>query len=117
MHDAWQIPTVGVAVDLVVLTIRTDQLQVLLVERGVEPYLGKLALPGGFLASDAEDIDAAASRELIEETGLRAKNTHLEQLRTYGTPHRDPRMRVVTVGYLAILPDLPEPTAGGDARA
>ncbi|ALG09891.1 NUDIX hydrolase [Kibdelosporangium phytohabitans] len=117
MDDGWQIPTVAVTVDLVVLTIRDDQLQVLLVERGIEPYAGKLALPGGFLASETEDIDAAAGRELTEETGLRAKHTHLEQVRTYGAPHRDPRRRVITIGYLAILPNLPEPQAGGDARA
>lgn len=106
----------AVAVDLAVLTVRLGQLRILLVQRGVEPYLGALALPGGFLASVDEDIDAAAARELFEETGLTSASLHLEQLRTYGAPDRDPRRRVVTVCYLALVSDLPLPVAGGDAR-
>ncbi|MEV6557684.1 NUDIX domain-containing protein [Nocardia sp. NPDC051756] len=117
MDDEWSIPAVAVAVDLVVLTIRSAQLQVMLVERGIEPFRGKLALPGGFLASEDEDLDTAAMRELTEETGLPAESLFLEQLHTYGAPRRDPRRRVISVGYLAILPDLPEPVAGGDASA
>ncbi|RSM78559.1 NUDIX hydrolase [Kibdelosporangium aridum] len=113
----WTIPQLAVTVDLAVLTIRSDQLQIMLVERGIPPFQGTLALPGGFLASTSEDIDAAATRELTEETGLRAEHLHLEQLRTYGAPDRDPRQRVITVCYLAFAPDLPSPTAGGDARA
>ncbi|MFD9736490.1 NUDIX domain-containing protein, partial [Umezawaea sp. NPDC059074] len=109
----WTIPEVAVAVDLAVLTVRAGALQIMLVERGVEPHLGELALPGGFLAAASEDIDVAAARELAEETGLDARGLHLEQLRTYGTPDRDPRRRVVTVCYLAFVPDLPSPTAGG----
>ncbi len=105
------------AVDLAVLTIRAKKLQILLVERGVEPYTGTLALPGGFLASAEEDIEDAAVRELCEETGLVADGLHLEQLRTYGAPGRDPRRRVITICYLALVPDLPPPTAGGDAQA
>ncbi|MEV6362141.1 NUDIX hydrolase [Nocardia asteroides] len=116
MHEEWTIPAVAVAVDLVVLTLRSEQLQVLLVERDIDPYRGKLALPGGFLASEREDLDTAAGRELAEETGLAAGSLYLEQLRTYGSPRRDPRQRVITVAYLAIVPDLPEPVAGGDAR-
>jgi 8-oxo-dGTP diphosphatase len=83
----------------------------------VEPFLGALALPGGFLASADEDIDAAAVRELFEETGLTSESLHLEQLRTYGAPDRDPRRRVVTVCYLALVPNLPLPIAGGDAKS
>ncbi|KJK51652.1 NUDIX hydrolase [Lentzea aerocolonigenes] len=114
-EEEWTIPDVAVAVDLAVLTVRAEQLQILLVERGIEPFRGALALPGGFLASAREDIDGAAVRELAEETGLAAEDLHLEQLRTYGTPDRDPRRRVITVCYLAVVPNLPVPRAGGDA--
>ena len=107
--------TATVTVDLVILTIRDDQLQVLLIERGNEPFRGQWALPGGFIRAD-EDIDEAAVRELAEETNLDGRPLHLEQLRTYATPGRDPRGRVVTVAYLAISPDLPVPVAGTDAR-
>lgn len=114
-EDDWTIPEIAIAVDLAVLTVREDALQIMLVERGIEPFLGMLALPGGFLASTVEDLDAAAARELTEETGLDPRGLHLEQLRTYGTPDRDPRGRVVTICYLAFVPDLPTPRAGGDA--
>jgi 8-oxo-dGTP diphosphatase len=113
----WQNTEVAIAVDLAVLTVRKDALQVLLVERGTAPWQGSPALPGGFLDDNREDLDAAAERELAEETGLDLGRAHLEQLRTYGTPDRDPRRRVVTVCYLAFVPDLPTPKAGGDARA
>jgi 8-oxo-dGTP diphosphatase len=105
-----------VTVDLVILTVRADALHVLTVERGKEPYQGVLALPGGFLRID-ESPDDAALRELAEETGLDGSRLHLEQLRTYGAPDRDPRGRVVTIAYLAIAPSLPAPVAGSDARA
>jgi 8-oxo-dGTP diphosphatase len=107
--------TAAVTVDLIVLTVREDQLHVLLIERGIEPYPGEFALPGGFIL-DHEDADEAALRELAEETSLDGRGLHLEQLRTYATPGRDPRGRVVTVAYLAIAPNLPVPTAGTDAR-
>lgn len=104
------------AVDLVILTVRQELLQVLVIERANEPYGGQVALPGGFLR-DGEDLREAAERELGEETGLDGGQLHLEQLATYGDPGRDPRGRVVTVVYLAIAPDLPVPAAGSDARA
>ncbi|GAB4587787.1 NUDIX hydrolase [Nocardia sp. IFM 10818] len=116
-ENSWQIPEVAIAVDLAVLTVRDGRLQILLVERGIEPWRGFLALPGGFLDNNREDLDTAAERELAEETGLDLGHAHLEQLRTYGSPNRDPRRRVVTVCYLAFVPDLPAPEAGGDARA
>lgn len=105
---------VQLTIDLVIFTIRDDRLQVLLIERGKKPYKGQLALPGGFVRDD-EDLDAAAVRELREETDLRGESLHLEQVRTYGSPGRDPRGRVVSVAYLAIAPDLPAPVAGSDA--
>ncbi|WP_327045379.1 NUDIX hydrolase [Microbispora sp. NBC_01189] len=107
---------VTVTVDLVIFTVRQEQLQVLLVERGNEPYLGHLALPGGFVRS-GETLDDTALRELSEETALDGRKLHLEQLHTYSAPSRDPRGRVITVAYLALGPDLPLPVAGTDATA
>ncbi|MFC8845542.1 MULTISPECIES: NUDIX domain-containing protein [unclassified Micromonospora] len=113
--DRWVPPTVLLAVDLVILTLRESCLHVLLIERGVEPYQGALALPGGFLGHEKEDLVAAAHRELAEEAGLGPDQLHLEQLGVYGAPDRDPRGRVVSAAYLAIAPRLPEPVAGTDA--
>src|SRR5262245_20399498 len=104
---------VRITVDPVILTVRDDRLQVLLVERANAPYRGMSALPGGFLRDD-ETLDDAARRELAEETAL--ERIHLEQLRAYSTPGRDPRGRIVTVSYLAVAPSLPAPVAGSDAR-
>jgi len=110
------LPAAAVTVDLVVLTVRGGGLWALVVRRGIPPYRGRWALPGGFVRAD-EDLLAAAGRELEEETGLRTGLVHLEQLRTYGDPRRDPRGRVVTVAYLALAPKLPVPVAGTDAAA
>ncbi|MGC3000290.1 NUDIX hydrolase [Streptomyces sp. G35A] len=105
----------AVTVDLAVFTIRAGALHVLLVERGQEPYAGQWALPGGFVRPD-ESAETAARRELGEETGLTdVSGLHLEQLRTYSEPGRDPRMRVVSVAFAALLPDAPEAHGGGDA--
>lgn len=114
MAAAESYPPVAVTVDLVVLTVRGDRLQALTIRRGEEPYLGQWALPGGFLLPD-EDLPEAAARELHEETGLSTDRFHLEQLGSYGAPGRDPRMRTVTVAYIALAADLPVPTAGTDA--
>ncbi|MFE1029848.1 NUDIX domain-containing protein [Streptomyces sp. NPDC058818] len=114
-YDKHAFEPFAVTVDLAVLTLRADTLHVLLVERGQEPYAGRWALPGGFLLPD-ESAEAAARRELAEETGLADVSAlHLEQLRTYSEPGRDPRMRVVSVAFAALLPDPPEPHGGGDA--
>ncbi|GAA3637260.1 NUDIX domain-containing protein [Streptomyces chitinivorans] len=120
-YDPSAFPPFAVTVDLVVLTVRRHALCALVVRRGESPYQGRWALPGGFVRID-EDLGAAAARELTEETGLhvqgpddRHTGAHLEQLATYGDPGRDPRMRVVSVAHLVLAPDLPTPTAGGDA--
>ncbi|MEV3938619.1 NUDIX domain-containing protein [Glycomyces sp. NPDC049804] len=102
-------------VDLVILTLRAATFHVLLIQRGIEPFKGCQALPGGFLNNSGEDIYDAALRELQEEANLDGAQLHIEQLGTYGAPDRDPRGRVVSVAYLAIAPGLPEPVAGTDA--
>jgi 8-oxo-dGTP diphosphatase len=115
-YDAAQFPPFAVTVDIVLLAV-TDTLNVMLIRRGLDPFSGKLALPGGFVHAD-ESIEAAAHRELAEETGLVAAEmpgVHLEQLATFGAVERDPRMRVVSVAYLGLSRLMPTPTAGTDA--
>ncbi|GAA5132598.1 NUDIX hydrolase [Pseudonocardia adelaidensis] len=101
----------AVAVDLVVLTVRDGALCVLLRERAAPPFAGEHALPGGFVQG-REDLLDAAFRELAE-IGLAIDGHHLEQLASYAAPDRDPRGRVLTVGHLALVPDLPEPPGEG----
>ena len=102
-----------VTVDVVIFTVREAALHVLLVRRGVPPYKGRWAIPGGFV-QERESLDAAALRELREETGVR--DVYLEQLYTFGDPGRDPRGRVITVAYYALLSaDVAPPVAGTDA--
>ncbi|MFD4763686.1 NUDIX domain-containing protein [Streptomyces sp. NPDC058439] len=116
-YDPYAFEPFAVTVDLAVFTVRETRLNVLLVERGEDPYKGQWALPGGFVQS-RESAEEAARRELAEETGLTEGTVsafHLEQLRTYSDPDRDPRMRVVSVAFAALVPDLPEPRGGGDA--
>lgn len=115
-YDPSAYPPIGLTVDLCIFTIRNGQLAVLLVRRNQDPYEGKWALPGGFVNVD-EDATEAAWRELAEETGVRREvfDGHLEQLATYSTPDRDPRMRVVSIAHVALTPNLPDPVAGDDA--
>ncbi|MDO0928389.1 NUDIX domain-containing protein [Streptomyces sp. TG1A-8] len=114
-YDKYAYEPFAVTVDLAVLTVRDAALHVLLVERAQEPYAGHWALPGGFLLPH-ESAETAARRELAEETGLAGvRRLRLEQLRTYSEPDRDPRMRVVSVAFTALLPAPPEPRGGGDA--
>jgi 8-oxo-dGTP diphosphatase len=102
-------------VDVVVLTMSEGMLHVLLVCRGEAPYEGMWAIPGGF-KRPTETLDEAAKRELVEETGVDAASL-LTQFGAYGDPGRDPRMNVVTVGYVAVLRDLGAIVGGSDAAA
>lgn len=105
----------AVTVDIVLLTMVERELKVLLIRRGRPPYEGAWALPGGFVEPD-EDLADAAARELLEETGISHGQSRLLQLGAYGHPDRDPRMRVVTVAYGAIVPRLSEtPRGSSDA--
>ena len=113
-YDPSAYPPFAVTADVVVFTIVDDVLQVVLVRRGEPPFKDRWALPGGFVRPD-EAPHQAARRELEEETKLGLKPDKLEQLRTYGEPDRDPRMRVVTVAYWTILPDVGDLAGGGDA--
>jgi 8-oxo-dGTP diphosphatase len=108
----------GVATDLVILTVREGAFEVLLIRRGIAPHRGRWALPGGFVRA-GEGLEEAARRELAEETGVGSTTPriHLEQVATYGEPGRDPRGRVISVAYLALVPDLPVPVAGSDAAS
>lgn len=100
MPHTYQYPRPALTVDCVVFGFDEGELKVLLIERGLEPFKGRWALPGGFVRVD-ETIDAAARRELEEEAGL--KNVFLEQLYTFGTVDRDPRERVVSVAHYALV--------------
>lgn len=103
---------IRLTVDLAIFTVRSGALQVLLVRRGIEPFLGAWAMPGGFVL-EGEGLAAAAERELREETGV--TDVYLEQLYTFGEAGRDPRGRVVTVSYFALVAGDREVKGGSDA--
>lgn len=97
----YEYPHPAVTTDVVIFSIRDNQLKLLLIKRGLTPFKGKWALPGGFVNLD-ESLEEGARRELEEETGL--SGVFLEQLYTFGEPARDPRERVITVSYYALIP-------------
>ena len=100
MTHTYDHPRPALTVDCVVFGLDENGLQVLLVQRDLAPFKGRWALPGGFVHLD-EDLEAAARRELVEETGL--SQVYLEQLYTFGAVGRDPRARVVSVGWYALV--------------
>ena len=101
-----------VTVDIVIFTIQQGVLKVLLVKRRIAPFVGQYAFPGGFVLQD-EDLERAAMRELREETSV--SDVYLEQLYSFGKPDRDPRGRVVTVAYFALISADRKLKAGSDA--
>lgn len=113
-YDPEAYPGVSLTSDIILFTIKNGQLSVLLVERGDYPYKGAWALPGGFV-NPSESAFEAAQRELLEETNMSTLPGHLEELRTYSTPGRDPRMRVISVAHVALMPVSETPIAGDDA--
>lgn len=117
MPHTYQYPRAALTVDCVVFRMDDSELKVLLIERALEPFKGKWALPGGFVHVD-ETLDDAARRELEEEAGL--QEVYLEQLYTFGTVERDPRERVVSVAYYALVKlaahDTRAATDAADAR-
>jgi len=114
MAYTYNYPHPAVTVDVAIFTIQDDDFKVLLIQRGIEPFEGMWALPGGFVNID-ESLRRAAWRELKEETGVSA--AFLEQLSAFGHPDRDPRERVITVAYYALIPsDRLQLKASTDAR-
>lgn len=115
-YDPGAFPRVAVTADVVILALLDGALSVLLIERALPPFQGHWALPGGFVR-EGEDLEAAAARELSEETRLSLRRMHatLEQLRTYSAPDRDPRMWVVSTALIALVPEFGRQRAGGDA--
>lgn len=106
-------PRPSVTADVIIFTLRENDLHVLLIKRGHSPFEGMWAIPGGFV-DIGESLEEAALRELEEETGVR--DVYLEQLYTFGDPGRDPRGRVITVAYFALVPATAiHPRAGDDA--
>lgn len=96
---SYKYPHPAVTTDCVIFGFDGTKLQVLLVERGLEPYKGRWAFPGGFLKMDESAVQGAR-RELFEETGLKAE--YMEQFHTFSDPCRDPRERVITIAYYAL---------------
>lgn len=114
MPYTYQHPHPAVTTDIVIFTIRRQQLELLLIRRADDPFKDSWALPGGFIEID-EDLEHCALRELGEETGV--TGVYLEQLYTFGAPGRDPRERVISVAWYALVPpDRTNIRAASDAR-
>jgi len=114
-YDATKYDRPSVTVDVVIFTILDEKLKVMLIKRKAWPYEGMWAIPGGFVKMD-ESLEAAAYRELQEETSVGHDDVYLEQLYTFGQPNRDPRTRVITVAYFALVGgDKLAPKAASDA--
>jgi 8-oxo-dGTP diphosphatase len=111
-HLSYPEKRMNVAVDIVIFTVQERALKVLLVKRGIPPFKDQLAIPGGFVLPD-EDLDEAALRELREETGV--SDVYLEQLYSFGDPKRDPRDRVISIAYFALISADRTLKAGTDA--
>ena len=109
----YKYPHPAVTTDCVIFGFNGERLQVLLIERGIEPFKGRWAFPGGFLKMD-ETAEEGAKRELKEETGL--ENAYIQQLHTFSAPNRDPRERVITIAYYALIKIL-EVKGGDDAAS
>ena len=109
----YKYPHPAVTTDCVIFGFNGERLQVLLIERGIEPFKGRWAFPGGFLKMD-ETAEEGALRELKEETGL--ENAYIQQLHTFSNPNRDPRERVITIAYYALV-KIQEVKGGDDAAS
>jgi len=108
----YEYPRPAVTTDCVIFGYDEGVLKVLLIERGIEPYRGKWALPGGFIDME-EDAETCARRKLVQETGL--ENIYMEQLYTFSEVSRDPRYRVISIAYYALVkPTDYNPQAGTD---
>jgi len=124
-YDGSKYPKPSLTVDLAIFTVIDSDLKILLIQRKAPPYKDYWALPGGFVdvgdaySDQGESLEEAAYRELNEETSLPRGQFYLEQLYTFGAPYRDPRMRIVSVAYYALIrPDLAAlAVAGSDAKA
>jgi len=115
-YDASKYDRPSVTVDVVIFSILDDKLKMLLIKRKSWPYEGMWAIPGGFVKMD-EGLEEAAYRELAEETRVTSSEVYLEQLYTFGSPRRDPRTRVITVAYFALVSaDKLNPQAASDAE-
>lgn len=99
-YDSSEYEHPSVTVDVLIFTIQDNDLKIILIKRGIEPFKEMWAIPGGFVNIN-ESLEDAAVRELVQETGV--KDVYLEQLYTFGDPKRDPRTRVITVAYFAFI--------------